>query len=133
LQVQQLLSDNLFLLSHSPRPVHVDFALDRQDDAAEGEAVSPDLTVEPPPHFAVPNSLEFDFALKWREIGLAHRAERARLAEVHRQERELLRLEQQQTYEREARKLRALDAPYDDTAAKASMYGGGSLAKRPRP
>ena len=40
---------------------------------------------DPPPHFAQPGSLEFDFALKWRELQLAHKAESDQLAELHRQ------------------------------------------------
>ena len=90
--MQQLLSDNLFLLSNSPRPVRVEFALyDASIDDDEGAPVAPKL-VEPPPLFAQPGTLEFDFALKWRELALAHKAEEERLHELHRQEREILRL-----------------------------------------
>ena len=80
--MQQLCSENLLLISNSPRPVRVEFALDSTIDDNEGEAVAEGL-VEPPPHFAQPGSLEFDFALKWRELALAQKAEEARLAEVH--------------------------------------------------
>ena len=88
-KVQQLLSHNLFLLGQSPRPVRVEFALDDELDDKEGETVVTDSrnrdVHDPPPHFAQPGSLEFDFALKWRELQLAHKAESDQLAELHRQ------------------------------------------------
>lgn len=92
-KVQQLLSDNLFLIHNSPRPVRVEFAVDDAADDTEGEPVGSGMK-PPPPHFAVPGSLEFDFALRWRELTLAHTAEAERLDTVHRQEREVLRQEQ---------------------------------------
>ena len=73
--------------------MRVDFAVYDAFDDAEGAPVASDLKPHPP-HFAVPGSLEFDFALRWRELALAHEAERDRLSEVHRQEREVLRQEQ---------------------------------------
>ena len=90
LKVQQLLSDHLLLLSNGVRPLRADFAvLDYSVDDGEGRALDPKL-VEPPPHFAQPGTLEFDFALKWRELYVAHRWEECRLEEVHRQEQEIL-------------------------------------------
>lgn len=82
-KVQQLLSDNLFLVGASPQPVHVEFALD--EGGADAPPVDPSLALQPPPHFAQPGTLEFDFALKWRELTLAQKAEEARLADLHRQ------------------------------------------------
>ena len=49
-KVQQLLTDNLFLLGASPRPVHVEFAID--EGGADGAPVDPSLALQPPPHFA---------------------------------------------------------------------------------
>ena len=62
-------------------------------------------TVKPPPHFAQPGTLEFDFALRWRELALAHSAEAQKMAELHRQERELLRQEQREQFEHEKAKF----------------------------
>ena len=111
--VQQLIADNLFLISGSPRPVHVEFAIDTDVDDEEGRAVtagfSANAEAEPPPHFAQPQSLEFDFALRWRELALAHKAEQDRLAEAHRQERELLRRELAEIYMREHHKFQVID------------------------
>ena len=111
--MQQLLTDNLFLLGSSPRPVHVEFALD--EGGADGAPVDPSLALQPPPHFAQaqppphllwlcrrrrsstrcttltltltltltqPGTLEYDFALRWRELTLSQKAEGARLAEL---------------------------------------------------
>ena len=125
-KVQQLLMDNLFVLGNSPRPMRVDFAVDEAFDDAEGAPVAPDLK-PPPPHFAVPGSLEFDFALRWRELALAHQAERERLSEVHRQEREILRQEQQDIYHHEQRKLRMLEQP---VAAAMSLQEPPPLSAR---
>jgi len=100
-KVQQLLSDNLFLIGNTPRPVRVEFALDASAEAAEIAPINPE---EPPPHFAQPGTLEFDFALKWRELTLAHMAETEQLYELHRQERQILQQEQRATYEREVGK-----------------------------
>ena len=110
-RVQQLLSDNLFLISNSPRPLRVEFAVDPSSsiDDAEGKPVGPSL-YEPPPHFAQPATLEFDFALRWRELALAHKAEADRLEELHRQEREILRQEQAALYAHESAKFKKLDA-----------------------
>ena len=162
-KVQELLSDNLFIISNSPRPVRVEFAVDAFADDDEGIHPGGNL-IEPPPHFAQPGSLEFDFALKWREIGLAHAAEKARLAEVHRQEvrgappypsysrahaqralstcpqREVLRAEQKLMYEQEVAKLRLLDQPELGTSGRIEFVeiGGPSDSstshrKRPHP
>ena len=106
-KVQQLLSENLFMLGSSPRPVRVDFAID-EVEAELGAPVDPSLAGAPPPHFAQPGTLEFDFALKWREIALAQQAEAARLAELHRTERETLRAEQRDRMV----KVAVLVAPY---------------------
>jgi len=134
-KVQQLLSENLLLLNNSPRPVRVDFAVDDGFDDEEGEPVAAGLE-PPPPHFAVPGSLEFDFALRWRELALAHAAERERLDEVHRQEREVLRQEQADIYKHEREKMRASDNPVEAamsgnySRSEARPAGGGH--KRPR-
>jgi len=107
-RVQQLLSDNLFLLSNSPRPLRVEFAIDPGHEDNESRPVDPNF-YEPPPHFAQPATLEFDFALRWRELALAHKAELERLEELHRQERELLRQEQAAIYEHEHGKFQKID------------------------
>jgi non-POU domain-containing octamer-binding protein len=114
--VQQLLSENVFLVSNSPRPVRVEFAVDAQMDDSEGAPVVPSKADGrppdcPPPHFATPGSLEFDFALRWRELALAHAAEKDRLRELHRQEREVLRHEQSEIYQHEFEKFKLLDDP----------------------
>lgn len=108
-KVQALLSDNLFIFGNNPRPVRVEFALDTTIDEREDSPLTSGLD-QPPPHFARPGSLEFDFALKWREITLAHKSEEDRVAEVHRQEREILRLEQERIYLSEVDKLKSLEA-----------------------
>lgn len=129
-KVQQLLSDNLFLCGNSPRPIRVEFAVDADErDDREGAPVDPELTTAPA-HFATPGHLEFDFALKWRELSLAHRAEMERMAELHRQERELLRLEQQEVYAQTIRKYRALEKPED--AARGHVDLSGGIKKRVR-
>ena len=111
-RVQQLLSDNLFLLSNSPRPLRVEFAVDAGYEDEEvwhsGHGVDKLINEEPPPHFAQPGQLEFDFALRWRELSLAHKAETDRLAELHRQEREVLRQEQAEMFKHEHFKFVAL-------------------------
>jgi len=56
---------------------------------------------------AAPGSVDFDFALRWQELSLAHAAEVERLAEVHRQEREILRQEQGDIYQNENHKFNA--------------------------
>jgi hypothetical protein len=48
-------------------------------------------------------------ALKWREVGLAQKAEEDRLVELHRQEREVLRLEQAAVYREELAKFESLE------------------------
>uniref|UniRef100_A0A7S2C8J7 RRM domain-containing protein n=1 Tax=Haptolina brevifila TaxID=156173 RepID=A0A7S2C8J7_9EUKA len=108
-KVQQLLSDNLFIIANSPRPVRVEFALDLGGDDNEGSPVG-QFPAEPPPHFAQPGTLEYEFALKWRELALAHAAEKEQLREVHRQEREILRRDQAQMYEHETKKMRDLES-----------------------
>ncbi|KAL1519502.1 hypothetical protein AB1Y20_023019 [Prymnesium parvum] len=108
-KVQQLLSHNLFLIGNSPRPVRVEFAVDDAFDDDEGQPATGRGVATPSPHFAEPGSLEFDFALKWRELQLAHEAERHRLAELHRQEREVLRQEQYAIYVEEKRKFDAMN------------------------
>lgn len=111
-KVQQLLAENLFVISSSPRPVRVEFALDAAlDQEPSGKPISDMKDVDPPPHFASPGTLEFDFALRWRELQLAHKAEEERLAEVHRQEREVLRQEQVQVYRHAKAKFHAVDNP----------------------
>lgn len=130
-KVQQLLSQNLFLLGSSPRPVRVEFALDDAVDDNEGQPVVDRSQPEPPPHFAQPGSLEFDFALKWRELSLAHKAEEDRLAELHRQEREVLRLEQRALYEAELAKWKTLDSRAP-TNIQGLDLGPEAGAKRPR-
>ena len=136
--VQQLLSDNLFILSNSPRPLRVEFAIDADGDDKEGDAVGPSLAggkqVAPPPHFAQPGGLEFEFALKWREIALAHEAERERLREVHRQEREILRQEQGRIYDAECRKFKLLDNPAEAALGPkaVSLPPAPPGGKRPR-
>jgi len=111
-KVQQLLSENLFILSSSPQPLRVEFAVDNAPDLDASHQPVPNVRgVDPPPHFAMPGTLEFDFALRWRELQLAHRAEEERLAEVHRQEREVLRQEQVQMYQHAVQKFRAVDNP----------------------
>ena len=107
-KVQQLLSDNLFMMGNTPRPLRVDFAVDDAFDDSEGAPVDPNFKPTPA-HFAVPGSLEFDFALRWRELSLAHQVERERLGEVHRQEREVLRQEQADVYKNEFHKFQTLD------------------------
>ena len=129
-QVQQLLTDNLFLLGSSPRPVHVEFALD--EGGAEGGPVDPSLALQPPPHFAQPGTLEFDFALRWRELTLSQKAEAARLAELHGVERETLREEQRAEYLRERSKLKRLEElaqGYVDPSAETAQ--SSAAAKRP--
>lgn len=129
-KVQQLLSDNLFLCGNSPRPIRVEFAVDADErDDRDGAPVDPELTTAPA-HFATPGHLEFDFALKWRELSLAHRAEMERMAELHRQERELLRLEQQEVYAQTIRKYRTLEKPED--AARGHVDLSGGVKKRVR-
>jgi len=127
-KVQQLLSDNLFLLSSSPRPVRVEFAVDPGADGSEGQPVVQG-PVEPPPHFAQPGTLEFEFALKWRELALAHRAEDERLQELHRQERELLRQEQAETYQHELTKFNTLEDPRSAAAASSAHRGAASIGR----
>ena len=130
--VQQLLSENLFILGSSPRPLRAEFAVDTTHDDADGTPVGTGLSGErlcdPPPHFAQPGSLEFEFALKWRELALAHEVERERLREVHRQEREILRQEQKRTYKAECAKLLALEehraGPAPDAGASVGQDGG---------
>ena len=85
------------------------------------------------------------FALRWRELSLAHAAEAARLGEVHRQERELLRHEQADIYQHEHAKFKQLDNParlvemamsaqgYPEANASAAHAHASSGAKRPRP
>lgn len=127
-KVQQLLSDNIFLMGNSARPVRVDFAVDDEFDDNEGAPVDPNFK-PPPPHFAVPGSLEFDFALRWRELSLAHHVERERLDEVHRQEREVLRQEQCDIYKHEHEKFQFLDNPASGVQPDMPAYKDG---KRPR-
>ena len=123
-RVHQLCNQNLFLLSSSPVPLRVDFAVDeRAEVQAIHEPVSEDKNIEPPPHFCAPGTLEFDFALRWRELQLAHQAEEERLAEAHRQEREVLRQEQVQIYRHTLQKLRAVDEALATGASGASGEG----------
>lgn len=144
-KVQQLLSHNLFLLGNSPRPVRVEFAIDDAIDDNEGASVVEDArgVVEPPPHFAQPGTLEFDFALKWRELQLAHKAENDQLAELHRQEREVLRHEQRQVYRKERRKMEVIErdllpelsGPFDRqsfTASQRASYGASTAHMPPQ-
>ena len=137
--VQQLLSENLFILGSSPRPLRVEFAVDGSNDDGDGRSVGPALNgqplCDPPPHFAQPGSLEFEFALKWRELALAHEVECERLREVHRQEREILRQEQKRTYQAECAKLLALENganPVQDRGEWGQSQAMGAGAKRPR-
>jgi RNA recognition motif-containing protein len=120
-KVQQLLSDNMFIISNSPRPVRVEFAVDDGMDDQEGEPVDPSFLL-PPPHFAVPGSLEFDFALRWRELSLAHSAEVEKLAELQRQEREIMRREQYDQYQAAFKKLQVIENPVG--AAMRGAYQG---------
>ena len=106
--VQQIMSDNMFLLGQSPRPLRVEFAL-HERDSDEGRPVRDNID-ECPPHFAQPGTLEYDFALKWRELQLAHKAEVARLLQVHMQEREVLRQEQRDQFEHEYSKFKYVGA-----------------------
>ena len=69
-------------------------------------------------------SLEFDFALRWRELALAHQAESERLAEVHRQEREVLRREQQERYQEELHKFKVIEDPAGGDARKLLAQAG---------
>ena len=46
-KVQQLLTDNLFLLGASPRPVHVEFAID--EGGADGAPIYPNPNPHPHP------------------------------------------------------------------------------------
>lgn len=72
-KVQQVMSEHLFLVGASPCPLRAEFALaEHQDSTAP---VPSELRRVPPPHFAQAGTLEFDFALRWRELGLAHEAE----------------------------------------------------------
>ena len=134
-RVQQLLSDNLFLLSKSPRPLRVEFAVDAEEEDEEvWPEDDPDLRKltadEPPPHFAQPGTLEFDFALRWRELALAHKAESERLEEMHRQERELMRQEQAAIFKHEHAKLLALGPP---SSSGSSMTRPANFPPPPPP
>ena len=72
-KVQQVMSEHLFLVGASPCPLRAEFALaEHQDSTAP---MPSELRRVPPPHFAQAGTLEFDFALRWRELGLAHEAE----------------------------------------------------------
>jgi hypothetical protein len=102
--VQQITSDNLFMIGNSPRPLRVEFAL-HETDSDEGRPLRDNLD-ECPPHFAQPGTLEYDFALKWRELQLAHKAEISRLLQMHMQEREVLRQEQRDHFEQEMKKFK---------------------------
>mmetsp|Transcript_42794 Transcript_42794/g.100301 ORF Transcript_42794/g.100301 Transcript_42794/m.100301 type:complete len:282 (-) Transcript_42794:301-1146(-) len=108
IKVQQLLSDNLFILGNAPRPVRVEFACVSRAD------VDPIVREEPPPHFAQQGTLEFDFALKWRELHIAHAAEEEKLHTLHEQERVLLYEEQMQLYLHERDKLRGIEGVLRD-------------------
>lgn len=137
-KVQQLLSENLFMIGSSPRPVRVDFALDEREDGL-GAPVDSSLGSAPPPHFAQPGTLEFDFALKWRELSLAQQAEAERLAELHRTERETLRAEQRDEYLRDRDRLLRLDSlhssGYSDPKTSSQLahgMGDGPDAKQRR-
>lgn len=139
-KVQKLLADNLFLINGSPRPVRVEFAVDDEMDDMEGASVTGKREPLPPPHFAVPATLEWDFALKWRELALAHQAETARLQELHRQEREIVRIQQFEEYAREHKKFEMLSNPQQAAAElEASMSAeeleaaNAAAAAAPRP
>lgn len=124
-RVHQLCNQNLFLLSSSPVPLRVDFAVDERAEAQTAhEPISEDKNIEPPPHFCAPGTLEFDFALRWRELQLAHKAEEERLAETHRQEREVLRQEQAQIYRHTLQKLKTVD----EALTKGASWEGMNAA-----
>mmetsp|Transcript_58147 Transcript_58147/g.96031 ORF Transcript_58147/g.96031 Transcript_58147/m.96031 type:complete len:138 (+) Transcript_58147:81-494(+) len=100
------MTDNLFMLGNSARPVRVEFGIDADTEVDE---VVPVVSEEPPPHFAQPGTLEFDFALKWRELALVHLAEKEKLRELQRQERQILWQEQQSIYKREMGKMQKIE------------------------
>ena len=94
--------------------------------------MDPSLALQPPPHFAQPGTLEFDFALRWRELTLSQKAEAARLAELHGVERETLREEQRAEYLSERSKLKRLEElaqGYVDPSAETAQ--SSAAAKRP--
>jgi len=97
-KVLQIVSDNLFMVANSAKPVRCEFVTHDDDDEGADARDPTGQRVHPPPHFAKPGTLEFDFALRWRELLLAQRAEAERMADLHRQEREVLYEEQRAVY-----------------------------------
>ena len=83
-KVLQIVSDNLLMVANSAKPVRCEFVTHDDDDEANARDPT-GQRVHPPPHFAKPGTLEFDFALRWRELLLAQRAEAERMADLHRQ------------------------------------------------
>ena len=112
-KVLQIVSDNLFMVANSAKPVRCEFVTHDDDDEGANARDPTGQRVHPPPHFAKPGTLEFDFALRWRELALAHKAETERLDELHRQERELLRQEQSAIYQHEKGKFRRVEEAQD--------------------
>jgi len=102
-KVQQLLSDNLFIIGNAPQPVRVDFA------CASANRVDPVVIEDSTPHFAQQGTLEYDFALKWRELSIAHTSEQEQLHELQDQERLLLHEEQLRLFQHERQKMLAME------------------------
>ena len=64
-KVLQIVSDNLFMVANSAKPVRCEFVTHDDDDEGANARDPTGQRVHPPPHFAKPGTLEFDFALRW--------------------------------------------------------------------
>jgi len=133
LDVLRSVQDHLFLLTGSPRPVRVELARmeDDLDGLSEKDAkrsyprnleYQRNLELQTPPHFAQPNTLEFDFAVKWRELVMTQKAEKERLKQVHQKEQEDLYNQQADIHRLEQDKLHRIEEMQRDALLRQQQH-----------
>jgi len=133
LDVLRSVQDHLFLLTGSPRPVRVELACmeDDLDGLSEKDAkrtyprnleYQRNLELQTPPHFAQPSTLEFDFAVKWRELVMTQKAEKERLKQVHQKEQEELYNQQADMHRAEQDKLRRLEEMHREALTRQQQH-----------
>jgi len=102
-QALEMCTEGLFLIGPSFRPVHVEVVSPDEDSRGLSEREFGRPSCEINPRFAKPGTVEFEFAMRWRELALTQTQEEEALKMKHQAEtQQMWRLQEEAVFSADA-------------------------------